>query len=123
MRRTRASILSTTRRGSGALLDCGAVDLSVTSIHMSSFRPEARLNMFGDGHGPGEDAEHWAIDRGFRAGIEFAGRVTYGWQRDRPRPPGALVDASAPSIAWMLSPHVYPWRVVVPPVDETSFTR
>ena len=46
-------------------------------------RPEARLIMFGHGHGPGEGAQQWAIERGLGEGIEFAGRVAYSTAIDR----------------------------------------
>lgn len=44
---------------------------------MRSHYPDARLIMFGAGHGPGEDAEQWARARGFEQGIEFAGQQPY----------------------------------------------
>lgn len=45
--------------------------------------PEARLIMFGYGHGPGEGAEQWAFARGLTAGIEFAGLQPYSTVTDR----------------------------------------
>lgn len=39
--------------------------------------PDARLLMFGDGYGPGEDAEQYARMQGVLAGVEFVGRVPY----------------------------------------------
>ena len=39
--------------------------------------PEARLVLFGSGHGPGEQAQQWAVQRGFDAGVEFVGQVTH----------------------------------------------
>jgi L-malate glycosyltransferase len=41
-------------------------------------QPDARLLLFGYGHGPGEGAEGWAARRGLTAGIEFAGEQPYG---------------------------------------------
>jgi len=38
--------------------------------------PEARLIMFGAGHGRGESAEAFARDRSWAHGVEFAGHVT-----------------------------------------------
>lgn len=35
--------------------------------------PEARLVMFGWGHGPGEEAEHWSTARNLADGVEFVG--------------------------------------------------
>lgn len=35
--------------------------------------PEARLVLFGYGHGPGEEAERWSRERGFAEGVEFVG--------------------------------------------------
>ena len=46
-------------------------------------RPDARLVMFGHGHGPGGEAQQWAIARGLGEGIEFAGRVAYSTAIDR----------------------------------------
>jgi glycosyltransferase involved in cell wall biosynthesis len=51
--------------------------------HLRRHRPEARLIMFGHGHGPGQGAQQWAIERGFEKGIEFAGRVAYSAAIDR----------------------------------------
>ena len=45
--------------------------------------PEARLIMFGLGHGPGEEAERWAKAHGLAAGIEFAGEHPYSSLMDR----------------------------------------
>ena len=45
--------------------------------------PEARLILFGYGHGPGEDAQHWARAHGLIDGIEFAGRIAYANLIDR----------------------------------------
>ena len=45
--------------------------------------PEARLIMFGRGHGPGEEGERWARKQGFGDGIEYAGRVPYATVIDR----------------------------------------
>lgn len=39
--------------------------------------PDARLLMFGNGHGAGEPAERWANERGWSGGIEFAGHVPH----------------------------------------------
>jgi len=39
--------------------------------------PEAKLIMFGAGHGPDEQAEQWARTRGMEAGIEFVGQQPY----------------------------------------------
>ena len=39
--------------------------------------PEARLLMFGEGHGPTGAAERWAAERGLSAGIEFRGEIPY----------------------------------------------
>ena len=39
--------------------------------------PEARLIMFGAGHGEGEDAERWATERGLTGGVQFAGEQPY----------------------------------------------
>jgi len=39
--------------------------------------PEARLMMFGDGHGPGQEAERWATARGLAQSVEFAGEQPY----------------------------------------------
>ncbi len=38
----------------------------------------ARLLMFGGGHGPGEAAYRWAAQRGLSEGIEFVGQVSHG---------------------------------------------
>ncbi len=35
--------------------------------------PAAKLILFGHGHGPGQEAEQWANERGIRENIEFAG--------------------------------------------------
>ena len=35
--------------------------------------PDARLVMFGYGHGPGEEAERWSTARGLADGVEFVG--------------------------------------------------
>ncbi len=45
--------------------------------------PEAKLIMFGLGHGPGEEARRWARERGFGDGIEYVGRVPYETVIDR----------------------------------------
>jgi glycosyltransferase involved in cell wall biosynthesis len=39
--------------------------------------PDARLLLFGAGHGAGGPAEQWAATRGLIAGVEFAGEVAY----------------------------------------------
>lgn len=39
--------------------------------------PDARLLMFGTGHGLGEQAELWARERGMERGIEFVGQQPY----------------------------------------------
>jgi glycosyltransferase involved in cell wall biosynthesis len=39
--------------------------------------------MFGRGHGPGEEAEHWAEAHGLADGIEFAGEHGYSRLMDR----------------------------------------
>jgi glycosyltransferase involved in cell wall biosynthesis len=39
--------------------------------------PEARLIMFGAGHGPAEGAQTWAAKVGMDAGVEFAGQRPY----------------------------------------------
>jgi len=38
--------------------------------------PNARMIMFGAGHGQGEEAQSWAIARGLATGIDFRGRVS-----------------------------------------------
>jgi glycosyltransferase involved in cell wall biosynthesis len=45
--------------------------------------PDAKLIMFGHDHGPGQQAERWAAERGLADGIEFAGRVPYATVIDR----------------------------------------
>lgn len=37
----------------------------------------ARLMMFGAGHGPGEEAERWAVANGMRDGIDFVGMLPH----------------------------------------------
>lgn len=39
--------------------------------------PSVRLLMFGYGHGAGEEAEKWAVERGWEKGIEFHGQVAH----------------------------------------------
>lgn len=39
--------------------------------------PEAKLIMFGQGHGPEEEAQVWACARGIEKGIEFVGQIPY----------------------------------------------
>lgn len=39
--------------------------------------PESRLLLFGAGHGAGEAGEQWARERGWSAGIEFAGQIAH----------------------------------------------
>lgn len=51
--------------------------------HLRHDRPDARLVMFGDGHGLGEEAERWATGQGLREGVEFVGRVAYAAAIDR----------------------------------------
>lgn len=45
--------------------------------------PEARLIMFGSGHGPGEEGERWAKEQGIADGIEFTGQIAYSAVIDR----------------------------------------
>jgi glycosyltransferase involved in cell wall biosynthesis len=45
--------------------------------------PEARLVLFGHGHGPGEEAEGWARSRGLADGVEFAGGLPHAALLDR----------------------------------------
>jgi glycosyltransferase involved in cell wall biosynthesis len=45
--------------------------------------PEARLVMFGAGHGPGEAAERWARERKLTDGVEFGGHRAYPLVMDR----------------------------------------
>ncbi len=40
-------------------------------------RPDARMLMFGNGHGPDEQAPAWARERGIDEGIEFVGQIGY----------------------------------------------
>lgn len=40
--------------------------------------PNARLVLFGSGHGQGEAAESWATERGIATGVEFVGQVSHG---------------------------------------------
>lgn len=56
--------------------------------------PNARLLLFGQGHGGGEEAEHWARGRNLCAGVEFAGHVDQCELRARLRSAGALVHPS-----------------------------
>jgi glycosyltransferase involved in cell wall biosynthesis len=46
-------------------------------------RPDAKLIMFGYGHGPGEPAHQWAHAHRMDAGIEFAGQMPYETVMDR----------------------------------------
>lgn len=39
--------------------------------------PDARLLMFGDCHGPGQEAEQWARRHDLQHGVEFAGHLPY----------------------------------------------
>lgn len=45
--------------------------------------PEARLIMFGHGHGTAQAGELWSRSRGMEKGIEFAGQVPYAAMMDR----------------------------------------
>lgn len=45
--------------------------------------PEARLLLFGGGHGAGEPGERWARERGWSKGVEFVGQVGHGELLDR----------------------------------------
>ena len=45
--------------------------------------PEARLIMFGRGHGWGEEGQHWAGEHGVVEAIEFAGHVPYATMIER----------------------------------------
>ena len=45
--------------------------------------PEARLIMFGHGHGTAEAGEVWSRSNGMEKGIEFAGQVSYAAMMDR----------------------------------------
>lgn len=45
--------------------------------------PDARLIMFGVGHGPGEAGERWAKEKGWDEGIEFVGLVPYQQAMER----------------------------------------
>lgn len=51
----------------------GQVAINAFAQHRLN-HPNDRMIMFGAGHGPGEDAEQWAIARGFAKGIEFIGQ-------------------------------------------------
>lgn len=44
---------------------------------VSSRRADARLLMFGDCHGPGQEAERWARQHELHHGVEFAGHLPY----------------------------------------------
>lgn len=46
-------------------------------------RPDAKLLMFGAGHGPGEEGQIWAREQCIEAGIEFAGHQPYATVMDR----------------------------------------
>ena len=45
--------------------------------------PDAKLLMFGGGHGEGEDAQQWARAQGIVGGIEFVGQLPYARVMDR----------------------------------------
>lgn len=45
--------------------------------HVKLVKPEVRLIMFGNGHGPGEGAESWACKKGLSDGIEFVGEISH----------------------------------------------
>lgn len=45
--------------------------------------PAAKLIMFGAGHGPGEQGQLWARERGIDTGIEFVGQIPYARVMDR----------------------------------------
>ena len=46
-------------------------------------QPEARLLIFGTGHGVGEPGERWARERGWSKGIEFVGQIRHAELLDR----------------------------------------
>jgi glycosyltransferase involved in cell wall biosynthesis len=50
---------------------------------MRSQQPDAKLIMFGAGHGPGEAGHLWARERGLESGIEFVGQIPYSKVMER----------------------------------------
>lgn len=54
----------------------------------------ARLLLFGNGHGPGEDAEAWAVRRNLDRGVEFVGQVSQSRLREAMRSADILVHPS-----------------------------
>lgn len=55
---------------------------------------DARLVLFGHGHGPGEGAENWAVQAGLSAGVSFAGHVQANVMRGALRQTDVLVHPS-----------------------------
>ena len=60
----------------------GQVAISAFSV-LRRQHPDARLIMFGSGHGMGEEGQRWAQERGIETGIEFVGQIPYAKVMER----------------------------------------
>lgn len=60
----------------------GQVAIAAFSLVREQY-PESKLIMFGAGHGPGEEGQHYAQAQGIETGIEFVGLVPYEQVMDR----------------------------------------
>jgi glycosyltransferase involved in cell wall biosynthesis len=74
--RARAAItFAANLSGWGKIKNCTVALQAFQTVRKSI--PDARLLLFGAGHGAGGPAEQWAAARGLTAGVEFAGEVAY----------------------------------------------
>lgn len=46
-------------------------------VALRHFHPQVSLYLYGDGHGPGEEAEIWCEQRGYRDGIHYCGKKSF----------------------------------------------
>jgi glycosyltransferase involved in cell wall biosynthesis len=60
----------------------GQVAISAFAV-LRRTHPDAKLIMFGYGHGPGEEGQLWASEHGIETGIEFVGQIPYAKVMDR----------------------------------------